>query len=186
MPGCYGPFVDEDWFWELVAECRQESGNNTELVSRVLFRRLRTLDADGVTEFVRLWERARSRLSSWPVTDAACLLLGPVDEEDLSHIQDWIISFGRTMVEQVSGNPDNLINLAADAGSARAPWFDEFITEAHIVVSGTWPLGYDPDGPEDRTGEHTDLGDPTIAHQQFPALMAFRRDHPELGLPELR
>ena len=180
MPGCYGPFVGEDEFWALVAECRDECGDNTELVARLLFRRLRRLDAAGVAAFVRLWERARSRLSSWPVTDAACLLLGPVDEEDLCHIQDWIISYGRTTVERIAGNPDSLIGLAADAGSARAGWFDEFMTEAHIVVTGTWPLGYDPDGPEDLTGERADLGDPTVAHRQFPALAAFRRDYPEL------
>ncbi|WP_158647449.1 DUF4240 domain-containing protein [Actinoplanes sp. ATCC 53533] len=178
--------MDEYKFWGLIGECRQESGNNTELASRVLFRRLRTLDATGVTEFVRLWERARSRLSSWPVTDAACLLLGPVKEEDLCQIQDWIISYGRTAVERISADPDNLIDLAADAGNARAQWFDEFMTEAHIVVSGAWPLGYDPDGPEDLTGERADLRDPATAHRQFPRLAAFRHDHPERGLPELR
>jgi hypothetical protein len=144
--------VDQDTFWSLIAECRQESGNNTELASRVLFRRLRALDAAEVTAFVRLWERARSRLSSWPVTHAACLLLGPIEEEDLGQIQDWIISYGRTTVERISEDPDTLVDLAADAGNARASWFDEFTTEAHIVVSGTWPLGYDPDGPPDLTG----------------------------------
>ena len=141
--------MDEDGFWALVAECRQEGGDNTELVARLLFRRLRALDAAGVAAFVRLWERARTRLSSWPVTDAACLLLGPVDEENLCQIQDWIISYGRTAVEQITANPDNVVGLAADAGSARAEWFNEFMTEAHIVVTGTWPLGYDPDGPEE-------------------------------------
>jgi hypothetical protein len=33
--GCHGPFVDEDAFSALIAEC-QESGNNTELVWRIL------------------------------------------------------------------------------------------------------------------------------------------------------
>ncbi|MGW4940389.1 DUF4240 domain-containing protein [Actinoplanes sp. NPDC004185] len=178
--------MDEDTFWALVAECRQESGNNTELASRVLFRRLCTFDAAGVVEFVRFWERARSRLFSWPVSDAACLLLGPVEEEDLGRIQDWILSYGRTAVERISADPDNLIDLAADAGNARAQWFDEFMTEAHIVVSGTWPLGYDPDGPEDLTGEPTELGDPAAVHRHFPKLATFRRGRPELGLPELR
>jgi hypothetical protein len=83
------------------------------------------------------------------VTDAACLLLGPVEEEDLCQIQDWIISYGRTAVARISEDPDALVDLAADAGNACALWFDEFITEVHVVVSGTWPLGYDPDGPED-------------------------------------
>jgi hypothetical protein len=178
--------VDQDAFWALIAACRQESGNNTELTSRLLFRRLRGLDAAEVVAFVQLWERARSRLYSWPVTDAACLLLGPVEEQDLDHILDWIISYGRTMVDRIAREPDSLAELAADSGNARAEWFDEFTTEAHIVVSGTWPPGFDPDGPEDPTGERTDLSDRAAVDQQFPRLAAFRRDHPELGGPELR
>ncbi|MGY0234406.1 DUF4240 domain-containing protein [Longispora urticae] len=178
--------MDEDTFWALIAESRQESEDNTELASRVLFRRLRTLDVAEVVEFVRLWERTRSRLYSWPVTDAACLLLGPVEEEDLRHVQNWVISYGLPAVERIARDPDALTDLAADAGNARAHWFEEFTTEAHIVASGTWPPGYDPDGPEDLIGERTDLEDRTAVGRRFPRLAAFRRDHPELGTPELR
>jgi hypothetical protein len=178
--------VDEDAFWELIVECRRESGNDTELTSRVLFRRLRGLDAAGVVAFVQHWERARSRLYSWPVADATCLLLGSVEEEDLGHVQDWVISYGHVVVERIAWDPDNLADLAADSGNARAPWFGEFTTEAHIVGSGTWPPGYDPDGPEDLTGEHADLEDQTVVDRQFPRLAAFRREHPGLGIPELR
>lgn len=178
--------MDEDTFWTLIEECRQESGNETEFAARVLFHRLRKLDATEVIAFVQLWERAASRLYSWPVTDAACLLLGRVEEEDLRYIQDWIISYGRAVVERTARDPDSLADLAADAGSARADWFGEFTTEAHILVGGTWPLDYDPEGPEDLFGERTDLGDPAAVYRRFPRLAAFRRDHPELGIPELR
>jgi hypothetical protein len=83
-------------------------------------------------------------------------------------------------------NPDDLVDLAGDACNARAAWFGEFTTEAHVVVSGTWPPGYDPDGPEDLTGDHLDVSDHAVLEQHFPRLAAFRRDHPELRLPELR
>jgi hypothetical protein len=43
-----------------------------------------------------------------------------------------------------------------------------------------------PDEPEDLTGDHFDVGDQAVLEQHFPRLAAFRRDHPELGLPELR
>lgn len=183
---CYVPRVDEDTFWTLIEVCRQESRNDTEFTACVLFRRLRMLDAAGVIEFGHLWERARSTLYSWPVTDAACLLLGLVEEEDLRHVQDWIISYGRTRVERTARDPDSLADLGSDAGNARAGWFDEFTTEAHIIVSGTWPPGHDPEGPEDLFGERTDLGDPDAVPRRFPRLAALRRDHPGLGAPELR
>ncbi|GAA2603230.1 DUF4240 domain-containing protein [Paractinoplanes durhamensis] len=60
---------------------------------------------------------------------------------ELCHVQDWIISYGRTTVERIARDPDSLADLAGDAGNARAGWFDEFTTEAHIIVSGTWPYG---------------------------------------------
>jgi uncharacterized protein DUF4240 len=181
----YGPRVDEDTFWALIAQCRRESGSDSDLAARLIFRRLRVLDGAAVVEFGRLWERAKSRLHSWPVTDAVCLVLGPVEGEDLGLIQDWIVSYGRSAVERIVHDPDNLADLAADGGSARADGFQEFLAEAHIVVSGTWPLGYDPDGPEELTGEHTDLRDRDAVGRRFPRLTAFRRDHPELGEPDL-
>lgn len=54
--------MDEGRFWMLIEECRRESGNDTELAARILFRRLRKLDATAVIAFVRLWERAVSSL----------------------------------------------------------------------------------------------------------------------------
>jgi hypothetical protein len=186
LSDCYGAVVDEDSFWALVAQCRQQSDNDTELASRILFRRLRALSAAEVIAFVQTWKRMRSRLHSWPVADAVCLMLGAVEEEDLRFIQDWIISYGRAVVDQVVANPDYLVNLSNDAGRARATWFDEFMTEAHILVSSIWPQGFDPEGPEEPTGKHMNLRDHSVVERHFPRLAAFRADHPGLGVPELR
>ena len=95
--------MDEDSFWALITECRERSGNDTELMSRVMFRRLRALTAGDVAAFARHWERARSSLYSWPVADAACLLLGTVEEEHLRFVQDWLASRGmQARLEEVS------------------------------------------------------------------------------------
>ncbi|MEU8238247.1 DUF4240 domain-containing protein [Actinoplanes missouriensis] len=177
--------MDDDGFWRLLAEIRHDAGNDSDLTSRLLFRRLRKLDGNDIADFTRLWERIRSRLYSWPVTDAACLLLGSIEEEDLRHIQNWVISYGRETVEQVAGDPDGLVDLATDASSARAQWFDEFITEAHILVTGDWPLGHYPEGPDDLMGAHTDFSDQAAVHRRFPRLTAHRHHHPELGAPQL-
>lgn len=182
---CYFQTMDEGEFWKLIAESRQESGNKTELASRLLFHRLRALSATEIVDFVRLWEQVRSGLFTWPVTDAVCLMLGVVEEEELRHIQDWIISYGRTAVERIAGDPDSLVELAADVSAARAQWFWEFTTEAHILVNGSWPLDYDPDGPDNLIGEHVNLADQAVVRQRFPRLAAFRCQHPELGVPKL-
>jgi hypothetical protein len=175
--------VDEDSFWALIAECREQAGADTELTSRIMFHHLRVLSAVDVVAFVRHWEHARSALYSWPVADAARLMLGTVEEEDLRLIQDWIISFGRAAAARIALDPDSLADLADDAASARAAWFDEFITEAQVVATGTWPLGYDPEGPDELTGGHLGLADDAAVEQRFPRLASFRRRHPELGPP---
>ena len=163
--------MDEDSFWALVAECRLQAGNDTELMSRVMFRRLRAISVTEVAAFVGHWERARSLLYSWPVADAACLMLGWVEEEDQRFVRDWIISFGRAAAVGIARDPDSLADLAGDVGCARASWFDEFLTEVHVVATGgSWPLGYDPDGPEELTGEHLDLADRAAVEQHFPRL----------------
>jgi hypothetical protein len=96
------------------------------------------------------------------------------------------LSHGRGSVDRVARDSDDLVDLAADAGRARAPWFQEFTTEAHIVVSGTWPVGYYPDGPEEFTGVRCDLDDHGVVERHFPRMAALRRDRPEIGRPELR
>ncbi len=111
--------MDEGRFWALIAECRHH-GSDTDSVSRLLFRRLRALDPSDVVAFVEQWECTRSRLYSWPVANAACLLLGPVEEEDLRHIQDWVISHGQATVDRVCCNSDDLADLAHDRGNAGA------------------------------------------------------------------
>jgi hypothetical protein len=185
--GCYDPVVDEDSFWALVTECREQAEDDTELTSRIMFRRLGALSPADVAAFARHWEHARSSLYSWPVADAACLMLGPVEDKHLRFIQDWIISFGRAVADRIARDADNLADLARDAGRARAAWFDEFITEAHIyTTSGSRPLPYDPEGPDELTGQHLDLRDHAAVEQRFPRLASFRRDHPGLGPAEIR
>jgi len=106
---CYVPSMDEGRFWELIAASRQESRDDTELTARLLFRRLRVLSTTEIVDFAQRRAKARSRLYTWPVTDAVCLLLGAVEEEDLPHVQDWIISYGRTVVERTIVDPDSLV-----------------------------------------------------------------------------
>lgn len=183
---CYGPIVDEEAFWALITDSRRESANDTELTARVLFRRLRALDPASVVEFVKHWQRARSRLYAWSVADAICLMFGTVEEEDLEPIQDWIISFGHDVAARIVQDADHLADLADDRHNARATWFDEFTTEAHIIVGGTWPDEYDPDGPDELTGQHLSLDDAALVERRFPRLTAFRRGHPEIGTPQLR
>jgi Protein of unknown function (DUF4240) len=180
----YSAGVDEVAFWALIEECRKDSNSDTELTARMMFRRLRSLDTTDVRDFVRRWDLVRTRLDSSSVAYASWLMLGDLD--DLIPVRDWIISHGRGAVERVLQDSDNLVDLSRDVHNARATWFDDFITEAHIASTSTWPEESDVSGPQDLADEHVDLANASLVEGRFPRLAAFRRGHPELGSPEFR
>lgn len=171
--------MEEAAFWALIEQCRKDSGGDTELTARTMFRRLRSLDTTDIHDFVRRWDLIRARLDTWSVADAACLMLG--DLSDLLPVRDWIISHGHSTVERILRDSDNMVDLWRDSHNARATWFEEFMTEAHIAATGTWPEESDLDQQPDLVDEHTDLADTALVKKRFPRLASFRRGHPDLG-----
>ncbi|MEH0972353.1 DUF4240 domain-containing protein [Micromonospora sp. CPCC 205546] len=62
-------------------------------------------------------------LPAQPVREAVTLLLGPLDDESFTAVQDWIVSHGRAVVRRIQEDPDRLVELAADRHNARIDWF---------------------------------------------------------------
>ncbi|AGZ42838.1 DUF4240 domain-containing protein [Actinoplanes friuliensis] len=165
--------MDRAVFWRIVEGARAEAGTDTERVAQVLLRRLRSLSPDEIEHFGALWAEVQDELYSWPVHDAATLLLGPVNDDALLVVQDWIVSHGRQTMKRVQEDPDNLVELAPDRHNARIDWFTGLPMEAHIAATGR-PFAVDgPDGPEDPTGTPTDLTDEPGTRRRFPRLTAY-------------
>ena len=120
-----------------------------------------------------LWEQAQDGLYSWPVHDAAELLLGPLDDDDLLAVQDWIVSHGRSVVQRVREDPDNLVELMSDRHNARIDWFCGLAMEVSIATTGH-PLSVDgPGGPDEPAGTAAELTDEIAMRQRFPKIMAY-------------
>ncbi|MER5627332.1 DUF4240 domain-containing protein [Streptosporangium sp. NPDC002544] len=66
------------------------------------------------------WEDVKDRLFSWPVWDAACVLLGFVSDDFFGDVRAWIISHGRAAVDRIAADPDALVELAHDVDSVNA------------------------------------------------------------------
>ena len=90
--------MEQAVFWRIVEGARAEVGSDTERVAQVLLRRLRGLSPAEIEQFQELWEQAQDELYRRPIHDAATLLLGPLDDDGLLAVQDWIVSHGRRVM----------------------------------------------------------------------------------------
>jgi len=175
--------VEREEFWRIVEGARAEAGNDTERVAQALLRRLRALRPGELERFQELWEQAQDELYRWPVHDAAKLLLGPLDDDVLLAVQDWIVSHGRDTVRRVRDDPDSLADLAPDRHNARIDWFCGLAMEAHIAATGR-PFTVDaPDGPDEPAGTPAELTDEAGVRRQFPRLTAYLDDNPWIERP---
>ncbi|MET7835700.1 DUF4240 domain-containing protein [Micromonospora sediminicola] len=170
-------------FWRIVERARAEGGADTERVAQVLRRRLRALTPDEIEWFDDLWLQVQDSLYRWSIRDAATLLLGSVDDDDFSAVQDWILSHGRPVVRLVQNDPDSLVELASDRHNARIDWFCGLPLDAHIAATGA-PFAIDsPSGPETPVGAPGDLTDETRTRQRFPRLTAYLDSNPWIERP---
>jgi hypothetical protein len=165
--------VEWGTFWEIVELARAEVGTDSERVAQVLLRRLRELPPAEIEEFQERWEHAQDELYRWPIHDAATLLLGPLDDNALFAVQDWIVSHGRRTMQHVQDDPDNLVELMPDRHNARIDWFGGLAMEAHIAATGR-PFAVDgPDSPDEPLGIAADLTDEISTRQCFPRVMVY-------------
>jgi hypothetical protein len=175
--------VERAVFWTIVEGARAEAGSDTERVAQVLLRRLRRLSPAEIQQFQELWEQARDELYRWAIHDAATVLLGPLDGDQIFSVQDWIVSHGRRTMRQVQDDPDSLVELVPDRHNARIDWFSDLAMEAHIAATGL-PFALDgPDGPDDPVGTAADLTDETKTRQRFPRLTAYLDANPWIVRP---
>jgi hypothetical protein len=165
--------VDQAAFWKVTEGCRATAGGDTERAAQLLLGRLRSIRPDEIVEFRRLWLCAAAELSTWPVSDAAELLLGPLDDDAFRAAQDWIVSHGRAVMLHVQQDPDSLVALAADRHNARMDWFAGLPLEAHIAATGRPFVTDDSVGPDELAGPQTDLTDEIAVRRQFPLLTAY-------------
>jgi hypothetical protein len=120
--------VDRSNFWGIVEGARAEAGTDTEHAAQVLLRHLRALPPADHEPFQEFWEQEQNQLYCWPIHDAATLLLGPLDDDSLLAVQDWILSHGRNTVQRILDDPDSIVELATDRHnacidcSAVCPW----------------------------------------------------------------
>jgi hypothetical protein len=163
--------VDEAGFWTLIADCRGDSSDGGHLAT-LLRDRLRTLAGEEILSFGEHWYAASERLYTWPVWDAACLLLGWVGDDSFRDVRAWIATQGPDVLDRVAADPDSLVDLAGDSDNAFVEAFDSLVYDAYTTVTGEEPPArYGPTYP---AGARTDLKDEDATRARFPRLSAWR------------
>jgi hypothetical protein len=167
--------VIEDEFWSLIEDARRASdgdlGRQTELL-RAHLEAERSVDA--LLAFQERWDEAEDRVFSWPVWDAACVLLGFVSDDFFSDVRAWIISHGRTTVEKIAADPDARVELAGDRHAVESGASEDFGN----LIWGLWEeIASDRDLPVGRScdlaGDRIDLKDWSAVRERFPRLAEY-------------
>jgi hypothetical protein len=166
--------VGEDRFWALIAECRAQEPHDGERLAEVLASRLRQFEPDEILAFGRLWYAALGRLYTWPVWDAAHVLLGWVGDDSFRDVRAWIVTHGRDVVHRIAEDADNLADLAADQDQAFVEAFDGLIYENYRAVAGAYPPAEPAHEPIEPAGERTNLKDQAAVSGRFPRLATLR------------
>jgi hypothetical protein len=171
--------VDEDQFWTLIADSRAQEPGGGERLADALGNRLRQLSADEIFEFGRHWYAVMDRLYTWPIWDAAIVLLGWVADDSFRDVRAWIVTHGQAAVDQVVANPDELADLAQDQEHAFVEAFDGIVYKSYRAVTGHDPV-YPPSGGSiDPSGERTNLKDAEAVAARFPRLAELARAQPK-------
>lgn len=167
--------MSEDEFWSLVERTREESGGALERQTRLLREHLLTGSVEDLLEFRDRWQQAEARVFTWPVWDAACVLLGFVSDDFFSDVRAWIVSHGHVTVDRIAADPDSLVTLADDRRAAESGDAEELGMLVWSVweeltgdCGGALPPSSVPSGG--LTGDRVDLADREAVRARFPRL----------------
>ncbi|MFC6595091.1 DUF4240 domain-containing protein [Kitasatospora paranensis] len=112
--------MDEQQFWDVIAEARRQGGEDAEAVAAhaadLLAARPRAdiLDAERVLQGL-LADSYRGEL--W---GAAYLINGGCSDDGFDYFRGWLVTRGREVFEQAVAEPDSLAGLAAVRAAAEA------------------------------------------------------------------
>lgn len=168
--------MTEDEFWAWIECSRRDGGGVLGRQVELLRHRLLAGSREALLEFRDRWYDVDARVFTWPVWDAACLLLGWVSDDFFGDVRAWIISHGRATVDRVVAEPDSLVDLAFDRSAVESGDAERL----NMLVMNVWHEIAGDCGEEmpasqgfgcGPTGERTDLKDEQAVRARFPRLV---------------
>jgi len=169
--------VEEDRFWDLVAQLR---GGGEDDVPRILARLLARMTDRDLAGFADRWHAVKDRDDQLPLVEAVTVAFGHCGDDTFSDLRDWLICQGREVHDRVLAEPDSLVEVLSPAA----------MDDAEPLASVLWGalehrpetkdlMAYQPPEPV-RRGT---LGDPADLRARYPRCAAVRDAYLASSLP---
>ena len=164
--------MDDAAFWQLTADTRAESGNDTGRQSELLEERLSRLPGPQIVDFGRIRHELDQRAYSWDIWGAAYVIDDGCSDDCFRDFRAYLISLGRDAYEAALRDPDSLAPVVQDAEQGDWENADNVAPDAYESATGEDFPADDSDLSGDPSGEPWDDEDQEALVQRYPALAA--------------
>ena len=164
--------MDGAAFWQLTADTRAESGNDTGRQSELLEERLSRLPGPQIVDFGRIRHELDQRAYSWDIWGAAYVIDDGCSDDCFRDFRAYLISLGRDVYEAALRDPDSLAPVVQDAEQGDWENADNVAPDAYESATGEDFPADDSDLSGDPSGEPWDDEDQEALVQRYPALAA--------------
>lgn len=164
--------MDDAAFWQLTADTRAESGNDTGRQSELLEERLSRLPGPQIVDFGRIRHELDQRAYSWDIWGAAYVIDDGCSDDCFRDFRAYLISLGRDAYEAALRDPDSLAPIVQDAEQGDWENADNVAPDAYESATGEDFPADDSDLSGDPSGEPWDDENQEALVQRYPALAA--------------
>jgi hypothetical protein len=164
--------MDDAAFWQLIADTRAASGNDTGQQSDLLEERLSRLPAKQIVDFARIRHRLDQQAYTWSIWGAAYVIDDGCSDDCFRDFRAYLISLGRTPYEAALRNPDSLAPVVQDAEQGDWENADNVAPDAYDSVAGSEIPTGNSDLSGNPRGKPWDDGAQGALVQRYPALAA--------------
>jgi Protein of unknown function (DUF4240) len=164
--------MDEAAFWQLMADTRSASDNDTGRQSELLEERLSRLPAQQIVDFGRIRHRLDQEAYSWEIWGAAYVIDDGCSDDCFRDFRAYLISLGRDPYEAAMRDPDSLAPVVQDAEEGDWENADNVAPDAYESATGEDFPADDSDLSGNPRGEAWDDEEQDALVQRYPALAA--------------
>ncbi len=111
-PAVTSSLMDDDEYWQLVQQSRDESGGDLECQENVLVIQLEELPPEKIVGFRLRTDKLLYDTYNSEMWCAGYLMNGGCSDDGFEYFRLWVISRGREVFERAAADPDSLISEA--------------------------------------------------------------------------
>jgi len=104
--------MNEDIFWQLIADSKQPSGGDSDAQVAALRERLQSLPESEIVEFDSLLHVQLDRSYHRDLWAAAYVINGGCSDDGFDYFRAWLIAQGRELFERALQDPESLVEVA--------------------------------------------------------------------------